>query len=135
MCAVALYDDFNYLYHCIIGELYVFDSNGNLRKRQQAEDGIKGGLALIEELDHCNITEAVNKIRRTLPNRFHYFEVAKKVVDKCKELPINEESRLYRMAMGQSRHKSKKDRPKKPGKRSRTILPGNCRGAASTRIG
>jgi hypothetical protein len=90
--AVALYDDFNYLYHCIIGELNVFDGNGNLRKQQQAEDGIKGGLALIEELDHCNITKAVNKIRRTLPNLFHYFDVAKKVVDECKELSINEES-------------------------------------------
>jgi hypothetical protein len=90
--AVTLYDNFNYLYHCLIGELNVFDRNGNLRKRQQAEDGIKVGLVLIEELDHSNITEAVKKIRRTLPDLFHYFEVAKKVVDECKELPINAES-------------------------------------------
>lgn len=90
--AVALYDNFNYLYHCLIGELNVFDNNGNLRSRPQAEDGIKAGLALIEELGHNNITKAVNKIRRILPTLFHYFEVAKTVVDECKELSINEES-------------------------------------------
>ena len=90
--AVTLYDDFNYLYRCVLGELNVFDSNGNLRDRQQAEEGVKVGLTLVEELNHSNITKAVNKARRTLPDLFHYFDVAKKVVDECKELPINEES-------------------------------------------
>ena len=39
--AVTLYDDFSYLYRCILGELNVFDSNGNLRNRKQAEEGVK----------------------------------------------------------------------------------------------
>ena len=64
-------------------------ANGNLRNRQQAEEGIKVGLALIEELNaQVTITKAVNKARRTLPDLFHYLDVAKKVVDECKELPI-----------------------------------------------
>jgi hypothetical protein len=74
--AVGLYDDFCYLHRCVLGELNVFDSNGNLRNRQQAEEGIKVGLALIEELNHNNITKAVNKTRRTLPDLFHYFDVS-----------------------------------------------------------
>ena len=90
--AVTLYDDFSYLYRCLLGELNVFDNNGNLRDRQQAEEGIKAGLALIEELNHESITEVVKKIERTLPDLFHYFDVARKVVDECKELPIDEES-------------------------------------------
>ena len=90
--AVRLYDDFCYLYRCVLGELNVFDSNGNLRNRQQAEEGIQVGLALIEQLNHNNITKAVNKTRRTLPDLFHYLDVAKKVVNECKELPISEES-------------------------------------------
>lgn len=89
--AVTLYDDFSYLYRCLLGELNVFDRDGHLRDRQQAEQGIKVGLALIEELNHNTITEAVNKARRTLPDLFHYLEVAKKVVDECKELPLPEE--------------------------------------------
>jgi hypothetical protein len=90
--AVARYDDFSYLYRCIIGELNVFDNNGNLRNRQQAYDGINAGFALIEELNHAKITEAVNKVKRTLPDLFHYFDVAEKVVGECKKLPIDEES-------------------------------------------
>jgi len=90
--AVALYDDFSYLYRCLLGELNVFDSNGNLRTRQQAEDGVKVALGLIEELKHNGITEAVKKTRHTLPDLFHYLDVAKKVVDECKEISIDEES-------------------------------------------
>lgn len=90
--AVTLYDNFSYLYRCLLGELNVFDNNGNLRSRQQAEEGGKVGLALIEELNHERITEVVKKIERTLPDLFHYFDVAKKVVNECKELPIDEEN-------------------------------------------
>lgn len=89
--AVALYDDFGYLYRCILGELNVFDSNGNLRDRQQAEEEIKIALALIEELNHKKITEAVQKTRRTLPDLFHYFDIAKQVIDECRTLPISED--------------------------------------------
>ena len=90
--AITLYDDFSYLYRCVLGELNVFDSDGHLRDRQQAEQGIKVGLALIEELNHSAITKAVNKTRRTLPDLFHYFDVAKKVVNECTQLPICEQS-------------------------------------------
>ncbi len=89
--AVALYDTLNYLYRCVLGELNVFDSNGNLRDRQQAEEGVSAGLDLMEELNHDKITKVANKIRRTLPDLFHYLDVAKKVVEECKELPISEE--------------------------------------------
>jgi len=89
---VTFFDDFSYLYRCVLGELNVFDNNGNLRDRKQAEEGIKVGLALVEELNHSNITKAVNKIQRILPDLFHYLDVAKKVLNECKALPINEES-------------------------------------------
>ncbi len=114
--AVSLYDDFSYLYRCVLGELNVFDSNGNLRDRQQAEEGVKVGLALIEELNHSTITEALNKVRRTLPDLFHYFDVAKQILNECKELPINEESlKAYCIAWqwGKAVRKAKKSDQKK----------------------
>ena len=107
----TLYDDFSYLYLCVLGELNVFDSNGNLRNRQQAEEGVKVGLALVAELNHSDITKAVNKVERTLPDLFHYFDVAKKVVNECKELSVNEESlKAYCIAWqwGKSVRKAKK---------------------------
>jgi len=109
--AVTLYDNFSYLYRCVVGELNVFDGNGNLRDRQQAEEGIKAGLELIEQLNRNKITEAVNKIRRTLPDLFHYFDVAKKVISECKKLPIDEESlKAYCLAWqwGKAIRKAKK---------------------------
>jgi hypothetical protein len=87
---VTLYDEFSYLYGCVLGELNVFDRNGNLRDRQQAEEGVEVGLALAEGLKHNTITEAVHKIRRTLPDLFHYFDVAAEVVNECRRLPIDE---------------------------------------------
>ena len=113
---MSLYDDFSYLYRCVLGELNVFDSNGNLRDRQQAEAGVKVGLALIEGLSHNNITQAVHKVKRTLPNLFHYFDVAKKVIDECKKLPIDEESlKAYCIAWqwGKAIRKAKKSDRKK----------------------
>jgi len=90
--AVTLYDDFSYLYRCVLGELNVFDVNGNLRGRQQAEAGLTAGLALLEELNHNRLTKAVQKIRRALPDLFHYLDVAAEVVNACKALPIDDES-------------------------------------------
>jgi hypothetical protein len=124
--AVTLYDDFSYLYRCILGELNVFDSNGNLRDREQAEEGVKVGLALIQELSHNNITAAVNKIKRTLPDLFHYFNVAEKIIDECKKLPIDEESlKAYCIAWQWSKaiRKAKKtDRKKRAQEREQFCL-------------
>jgi hypothetical protein len=114
--AVTLYDNFSYLYRCVLGELNVFDRNGHLRSRQQAKQGINVGLALIEELNHNQITAAVNKVKRTLPDLFHYFDVAEKVVNECKKLPINEESlKAYCIAWqwGKAVRKAKKSGRKK----------------------
>ena len=38
--AITLYDDFSYLYRRVISELNVFDNDGNLSSRQQAEAGV-----------------------------------------------------------------------------------------------
>jgi len=124
--AVTLYDDFSYLYRCILGELNVFDSNGNLRDREQAEDGIKLGLALVKELNNSGITKAANKAERTLPDLFHYFDVAKQVVDECIELGIDKEIlKVYCLAWqcGKAVRKAKKaGRKKKAQKREQFCL-------------
>ena len=124
--AVRLYDDFSYLYRCVVRELEVFDRNGNLRDRHQAEEGVKVGLALIEELNHSNITEAVNKVKRTLADLFHYFDVAKEVLSECSKLPVNEESlKAYCVAWqwGKAIRKSKQsERTKKAHEREQFCL-------------
>lgn len=88
--AITLYDDFSYLYRCVLGELNLFDCHGELRSRQQAEEEILAGLALIEELKHPKIVAAVDKIKRAWPDLLHYFDIAKKVISEGKQLPLNE---------------------------------------------
>ena len=89
--AITLYDSFSYLYRCVISELNVFDANGCLRSRQQAEAGVNIGLTLIDELNHSHTRKAVTKVRHALPDLFHYFDIAKKVVSECDELGIDED--------------------------------------------
>jgi hypothetical protein len=89
--AIELYESFHFLYVTIINELKLFDVNGNLRDRKEAEDNIEASLSLIEELEHTKITKAVNKVRRTMPGLLNYFDVAKAVVGNLSNLPIDQE--------------------------------------------
>ena len=89
--AISLFDDYQYLYGCILEELNVFDQYGDLRDPIQAEEEIKTGLILIDELNHNKISTAVAKTRRTLPDLFHYFDRAKKVVNECKKESVDKD--------------------------------------------
>jgi len=90
--AIELYESFNFLYITTINELKLFDGNGNVRDRKEAEENIQAGLSLIEELGHTKITKAVNKVRRTMPGLLNYFDVAKSVVGDLSSLPIDQEA-------------------------------------------
>jgi hypothetical protein len=90
--AIELYESFNFLYITIINELKLFDGNGNLRDRKEAEENIEAGLSLIEELEHTKITKAVNKVRRTMLGLLNYFDLAKSIVGNLSSLPIDQEA-------------------------------------------
>ena len=45
---------------------------------------------LSEDLNHTHFTKAVNKVRRAEPDLYHYFAIAKKVVNECQTLGISE---------------------------------------------
>jgi len=88
--AISLYDDFSYLYYCLRKELNVFDRYGELRTSQQAKEETIAALSLIGELKHPKIVLAADKIKRALPDLFHYFDIAIKIVNECKTLPISD---------------------------------------------
>jgi len=87
--AIELYETFTFLYRATNKELNLFDDNGNLRDRQNAEGNIEAGLLLIEELGHANITKAVNKVRRTMPGLLNFFDEAKPVLSSLSGLQID----------------------------------------------
>ncbi|MDM8525598.1 hypothetical protein QUF80_19685 [Desulfococcaceae bacterium HSG8] len=82
---IGLYETFGFLYQCLIEQLNVFDKNGELRDREEAEENIKTGLDLIEGMGKTAITNAVKKVRRTLPELLNYFDVAGEVVGKLEQ--------------------------------------------------
>lgn len=114
--AITISENFTYLYRCIVGELNVFDCDGNLRDKQQAEENIRCGLALIEELNIPKLTDAVNKVRRALPDLFHYFDSAKRIAGECVALvPDDDVLKAYFVAWqwGKSARKAKDSARKK----------------------
>jgi hypothetical protein len=60
--AITLYDAFQFLYSCLLEQLRVFDVNGTLRNREDAEENIKIGQDLIGTLGKSNLTAAANKL-------------------------------------------------------------------------
>ncbi len=107
---IDLYENYVYLYHCLLEDLNVFDSNGVLRSRDVAEKNIKTGLDLIASMNVTKLTKATEKVNRTLPNLFHYFDVAKAVVSKFEKLSINQAALQALCLAWQSRKKAIKSK-------------------------
>jgi hypothetical protein len=88
---IECYESYDYLYQCLIKELHLFDDNGKLRNRQEAEGNIESALDMIDTLGIGYITKAVKKVRRTLPELLNYFDVARPIVQGLADLSIEEE--------------------------------------------
>lgn len=101
---IARYEDVSYLYHCLVEELRLFDETGQMRGRQDAEGNIEAALDLLEELGLGLITEAVQSIRRTLPDLLRYFEQARFVVAYLDTLPLEPET-LHALCLAWQWHK------------------------------
>ena len=89
---IEFYETFKFLYISTIENLRVFNSKGRMRDRKDAEGNIKTGLDLIESLGKPGLSNAVKKIRRTLPDLLNYFEEAKSVVAELEQLPVDQEA-------------------------------------------
>lgn len=108
--AIRVYDDFSYLYSCIRKALNVFDDKGHLCSKQQAERTIETGLQLMEEFNNKGIRKAAKKVMRTVPDLFHYFDIARSIVEECKSLVDHETLKAYCAAWqwGKAVRKAKK---------------------------
>jgi len=78
--SIKMYEDFSYLYSCLVKELCLFDSNGNFRNRKLAEENMVIILDLFDTLSIDKISETVAKIRKTLPNLLNYFDQASRTI-------------------------------------------------------
>jgi len=76
---IEIYDSFHYLYTCIVKELDIFDENGKLRDRQNAESNIEVCLDLLES--EIELKKPVKRIRRVLGDLLNYFEIAEVILE------------------------------------------------------
>jgi len=90
--AIDLYDHFHYLYTILIHELNVFDSQANLRQREQVESTMKVVFELMESLNHKTINKKIASIRNALPNMLTYFDDASVAVENCQKLSSNQDA-------------------------------------------
>lgn len=90
MQSIKMYEDFSYLYSILVKELHIFDSNGNFRDRRIAEKNIKVILDLLDTLNESKLSDAVSKIRKTLPDLLNYFDQGMIIVEKLKKVGFDE---------------------------------------------
>jgi hypothetical protein len=88
--AIERYDNFRYLYGCLLEALDLFDGDGRLRDRETAAGDIVCGLSLIASLGQANLTAAAHKALRTIPELLNYFAVAEHVLEKLAHGPLDE---------------------------------------------
>jgi hypothetical protein len=86
------YEDYAYLYRCLVEELRLFDDTGQLRDRQTAEGNMAAALELLDTLGVGYISDAVQKVRRELPDVLTYFDVAQAVVAQLETLPLEQKT-------------------------------------------
>jgi len=89
---IQIYEDFHFLYLCLVEELKVFDNTGSLRNRTKAEGNIHAALDLLETLNNAKLTKAVGRIRRTMPDLLNYFDIAESIISDLKALSIDEDA-------------------------------------------
>lgn len=89
---IELYENFLYLYTHIIKELQPFHSNGEIRDRVIAKEKIEVALELMKSLKHEHINSQITSIEKILPELLNYFEEAKKAIQRCKKLGIDDET-------------------------------------------
>ena len=114
--AIKLYDEFHEYYLFLINQLTVFDNDGNLRDRTEAESNIKLALDLIMTLENNKINKTINRITNLLPDLLAYFNRAATIGNELKRIGISEDvlkdfclAWQYRKNMIKAKHKQRRN--------------------------
>jgi flagellin-specific chaperone FliS len=71
---IELYDNFHYLYLCLIRSLQVFDAKGNPNKRFESEHMLHAALELLEDLKIDGLKKEIRSIRNISSQLFSYLD-------------------------------------------------------------
>lgn len=79
--AIELYENFSFLYNCLLACFEQFDSKGNLKNVLTVVDDFVCGLCLLKTLDDACIDKQVATIERNLDELFYFYQTAQSVVN------------------------------------------------------
>jgi len=79
--AIDLYENFDFLYHCLLECFQVFDNKGNLKDVQKVTDDFDLGLELIKTLENKEINKEVKSIEQCKNELFTFFKSAQQIID------------------------------------------------------
>lgn len=89
---VEIYDALSYLYDCMIKILQVFDKDGTLNTREEAENTVEAALELIEELSGDTFKKHIRATRTYLHELFVFLDQAREIVEKLNEKDLEEDA-------------------------------------------
>jgi len=79
--AIELYENFSFLYNCLLACFEQFDSKGNLKNILTVVDDFVCGLCLLKTLNNVYINKQVTTIERNLDELFYFYQTAQSIVN------------------------------------------------------
>lgn len=79
--AIALFDAFNFLYHCLLSPFQLFDNQGQLKNHEMELADFDTALDLIKALGHKDINKEIKSIENCKKDLFLFMSVAKQTVE------------------------------------------------------
>ena len=83
--AIAAFDQFSFLYRCILEQLNIFDQNGVPRQRSIAEGEMKCAIEMLIDLAIPGLNKELKSILKLVPDLFRFLDKAKECCQKMIE--------------------------------------------------
>ena len=88
--AIALFDDFAFLYHCLLSSFRIFDEKGNLKNSEIVLLDFDTAVDLLKSLGHQNINKEIKSIESCKKDLFNFMPVAQQILDSLStHIPID----------------------------------------------
>lgn len=79
--AINLYENFEFLYHCLLECFQSFDKNGNLKNIQKVKADFDTAIEYIKDLKHEQINEEIKSIEQCKTELFTFYSSAEKIIE------------------------------------------------------
>ena len=79
--AIKLYDDFVFIYHCLLECLQVFDKNGKLKDVEKVKSDFDTAIEYLKDLNTKSLEKEITSIENCKSDLFTFYKTAKEITD------------------------------------------------------